>query len=94
MTRRGASPLPKVEELPEESETKEVTQALINERCYELTVSPLADVTEAYVEKSTEATASPATPKKTESTFTTIRVRRPPLPLPRITLTSCSGKIS
>ncbi|KAL1706558.1 hypothetical protein EV121DRAFT_257065 [Schizophyllum commune] len=73
VTRRGASPLPKVEELPEENETKEVTQALINERCYELTVSPLADVTEAYVEKPSEATASPATPKKTESTFTTIR---------------------
>ncbi|KAL1745508.1 hypothetical protein HDZ31DRAFT_36300 [Schizophyllum fasciatum] len=73
LTRRGASPLPKLEELPEENDMKDVTQALINERCYELTVSPLADVTEAYVDKSAEATTTPATPTKRESTFTTIR---------------------
>ncbi|TRM62185.1 hypothetical protein BD626DRAFT_498432 [Schizophyllum amplum] len=68
--RRGASPMPKVEEDPEENDMREVTQALINERCYELTVSPLADVTEAYVEKSTEKDASPT---KSVNTFKTIR---------------------
>lgn len=40
---RKTSPMPKVDE-----ET-EASQAAIDSRCYELTVSPLADVTDAYL---------------------------------------------
>lgn len=47
---RKATDLPRVEEeQSEEVEEKEkVTQALVDARCYELTVMPLADVSEAY----------------------------------------------
>ncbi|KAJ7753362.1 hypothetical protein DFH07DRAFT_512558 [Mycena maculata] len=43
---RRVSPLPKLEE--EDSAVNRVVQADIDSRCYELTVSPLADVTQAY----------------------------------------------
>lgn len=33
-------------------ETKSITQSLINSRCYELTVSPLADISDAYLQSS------------------------------------------
>ncbi|KAJ7100223.1 hypothetical protein B0H15DRAFT_927720 [Mycena belliarum] len=43
---RRVSPLPKLEE--EETAVDRATQSNIDSRCYELTVSPLADVTQAY----------------------------------------------
>ncbi|KAL5499064.1 hypothetical protein ACEPAH_1582 [Sanghuangporus vaninii] len=42
----------KVEEDASEAKVKEVTQAQIDSRCYELTVSPLADVSDAYIQSS------------------------------------------
>ncbi|KAL4071401.1 hypothetical protein V8B97DRAFT_465145 [Scleroderma yunnanense] len=48
---RKASPLPPVQEEPDvqrEPARLTISQATINSRCYELTVSPLADVSEAY----------------------------------------------
>ncbi|KAJ7599113.1 hypothetical protein C8J56DRAFT_815487 [Mycena floridula] len=50
-TRKG-SPMPKVEE-EEEAQGENVqtrSQAAIDSRCYELTVSPLADVSDAYLQ--------------------------------------------
>lgn len=46
---KKVSPLPKVNE-EEEGEKDRPTQADIDSRCYELTVKPLADVSEAYNE--------------------------------------------
>ncbi|TFK25267.1 hypothetical protein FA15DRAFT_703815 [Coprinopsis marcescibilis] len=51
---RRASPLPKVEEekgneADNRSQAQESNQAAIDSRCYELTVKPLADVSDAYV---------------------------------------------
>ncbi|THH11433.1 hypothetical protein EW145_g678 [Phellinidium pouzarii] len=40
-------------------EAKNITQAVIDARCYELTVSPLADVTDAYVQSSEALILSP-----------------------------------
>ncbi|KAG6840219.1 hypothetical protein C0991_008080 [Blastosporella zonata] len=46
---RRVSPLPKVdEEADAERERDRITQADIDSRCYELTVKPLADVSQAY----------------------------------------------
>ncbi|KAL5522656.1 hypothetical protein ACEPAG_8674 [Sanghuangporus baumii] len=41
-----------VEEDASEAKVEEVTQAQIDSRCYELTVSPLADVSDAYIQSS------------------------------------------
>ncbi|KAF8155528.1 hypothetical protein B0H34DRAFT_659075 [Crassisporium funariophilum] len=46
---RKVSPMPKVNE-EEEAEKDRITQADIDSRCYELTVQPLADVSQAYDE--------------------------------------------
>ncbi|KAH9478741.1 hypothetical protein JR316_0009201 [Psilocybe cubensis] len=45
------SPLPKLAEV-EEAEKEQSTQADIDSRCYDLTVKPLADVSQAYEESS------------------------------------------
>lgn len=45
---RNASPLPPVQEELDAQREPSCLQATINSRCYELTVSPLADVSEAY----------------------------------------------
>ncbi|KAH7878427.1 uncharacterized protein C8R40DRAFT_1167165 [Lentinula edodes] len=46
---RRASPMPKLdEEVESDKEQTRVNQALINSKCYDLTVKPLADVSEAY----------------------------------------------
>ncbi|KAL5523073.1 hypothetical protein ACEPAF_1340 [Sanghuangporus sanghuang] len=42
----------KVEKDASEAKVEEVTQAQIDSRCYELTVSPLADVSDAYIQSS------------------------------------------
>jgi hypothetical protein len=46
---RRVSPMPKVNE-EEEPKKEHITQADIDSRCYELTVKPLADVSQAYEE--------------------------------------------
>ncbi|KAH9031657.1 hypothetical protein EDB85DRAFT_1891048 [Lactarius pseudohatsudake] len=50
VTTSGASELPKVEEVvePEPCSQSKVTQAEVDSRCYDLTVSPLADVSHAF----------------------------------------------
>lgn len=48
---RKVSPMPKLNE-EEEPEKEPITQADIDSRCYELTVKPLADVSQAYEETS------------------------------------------
>ncbi|KAG6908949.1 hypothetical protein DXG01_002728 [Tephrocybe rancida] len=53
---RRVSPLPKVDE-EAEAERDRITQAEIDSRCYELTVKPLADLSQAY-----EQSASLLTP--------------------------------
>ncbi|KAJ3915778.1 hypothetical protein F5877DRAFT_81506 [Lentinula edodes] len=46
---RRASPMPKLdEEVESDKEQTRGNQALINSKCYDLTVKPLADVSEAY----------------------------------------------
>ncbi|KAJ3878514.1 hypothetical protein F5051DRAFT_452233 [Lentinula edodes] len=46
---RRASPMPKLdEEVESDKEQTRVNQTLINSKCYDLTVKPLADVSEAY----------------------------------------------
>jgi len=46
---RRTSPMPKVEEEAEsDKETQRMSQEQIDARCYDLTVKPLADVSEAY----------------------------------------------
>lgn len=60
---RKASPLPSVQEEPDvrrEPSRLDITQATINSRCYELTVSPLADVSEAYETVSQSEQDSPS----------------------------------
>ncbi|KAI9438599.1 hypothetical protein H4582DRAFT_2057249 [Lactarius indigo] len=50
VTTSGAPELPKVEEVvePEPCSQNKVTQAEVDSRCYDLTVSPLADVSHAF----------------------------------------------
>jgi hypothetical protein len=50
VTTSGAPELPKVEEVvePEPCSQSKVTQAEVDSRCYDLTVSPLADVSHAF----------------------------------------------
>jgi hypothetical protein len=45
---RRVSPMPKLDEEVDDKEPIRVTQADIDSRCYELTVKPLADVSQAY----------------------------------------------
>ncbi|KAF8870176.1 hypothetical protein BD779DRAFT_1653821 [Infundibulicybe gibba] len=45
-TKRRASPLPKLDE--EEEGSHQITQATIDSKCYDLTVQPLADVSQAF----------------------------------------------
>jgi hypothetical protein len=45
---RRASPMPKVDEEAGIGKEPEMTQADIDSKCYELTVQPLADVSQAY----------------------------------------------
>ncbi|KAH8113874.1 hypothetical protein DFH11DRAFT_1544619 [Phellopilus nigrolimitatus] len=60
LSRSSPKTLETVEEVPEEDTVSEkptkapklLTQASIDARCYELTVSPLADVTDAYLQSS------------------------------------------
>jgi hypothetical protein len=50
---RRLSPMPKLdEEADTDRESNRVTQADIDSRCYELTVKPLADVSQAYEQSS------------------------------------------
>jgi hypothetical protein len=48
-TSRKVSPMPRLNE-EEEAKKDHITQVDINARCYELTVQPLADVSQAYEE--------------------------------------------
>ena len=91
--RKAPSPLPKVDEedgIVAGTGTSEpaanfrlenFSQAAIDSRCYELTVSPLADVSEAYEvsplsPKPVEASKPPiSTPKPEADIFRTVRVR-------------------
>lgn len=45
---RRVSPMPKLDEEADTERERHVTQADIDSRCYELTVKPLADVSQAY----------------------------------------------
>ena len=56
----------KAEEDVTEAKVKEVTQAQIDSRCYELTVSPLADVSDAYLQSSESETKVDTTVVKDE----------------------------
>ena len=47
---RKVSPMPKVNEEEEEAKKDRISQVNIDARCYELTVQPLADVSQAYEE--------------------------------------------
>ena len=60
VTISGAPELPKVEELvePEPCNRSKVTQAEVDSRCYDLTVSPLADVSHAFDQVSLSPTES------------------------------------
>ena len=62
---RKVSPMPKLNE-EEESEKEPITQADIDSRCYELTVKPLADVSQAYEETPLLATPPACTPDTSE----------------------------
>jgi hypothetical protein len=60
VTTSGAPELPKVEEVvePEPCNRSKVTQAEVDSRCYDLTVSPLADVSHAFDQVSLSPTES------------------------------------
>ena len=60
VTTSGAPELPKVEEVvePEPCNQSKVTQAEADSRCYDLTVSPLADVSHAFDQVSLSPTES------------------------------------
>jgi hypothetical protein len=85
-SRRG-SPLPKVVEEDDaapasRAASEEIAQAAINARCYELTVTPLADVSEAY-----EASAPSTEERVCESEqgpFQTVKVCVPFPQVPQI----------
>ena len=53
----------------EEANKDRVSQADIDARCYELTVQPLADVSQAYEER------IPTSPCETKLKFSTVKVR-------------------
>lgn len=64
--------LPRVEEEPEVQEVEQdAVQVIIDAKCYELTVSPLADVSEAYEAAEPETTPLPA--KKTKKSRVQVR---------------------
>lgn len=70
---RRTSPLPKVVEESTSDAVPGLSQAVIDSRCYELTVTPLADVSEAY--EATPSTNDPISqPEK--GPFNTVRVCR------------------
>ena len=70
VTTSGAPELPKVEEAvePEPCNQGKVTQAEVDSRCYDLTVSPLADVSHAF----DQVSLSPTEPRPDDT-----RVRSP-----------------
>lgn len=56
----GLARAPSLDAIPEHSDYAAVEQALIDARCRDLTVSPLADVSEAYLQtKDKSRSASP-----------------------------------
>ncbi|KAG5642081.1 hypothetical protein DXG03_003634 [Asterophora parasitica] len=65
---RRVSPLPKVDEEEAERERERITQAEIDSRCYELTVKPLADLSQAY-----EQGASLETPAEEKVKFRSVK---------------------
>lgn len=70
---RKVSPMPKLNE-EEEAQKDRITQVDIDSRCYELTVQPLADVSQAYEEGATFE-GIPTSPRETKLKFSAVKVR-------------------
>lgn len=67
---RRPSPMPKLDEESELDKEQLVTQAQIDSKCYDLTVKPLADVSEAYDQEG----ESPESPTQEQDVFHFVKV--------------------